>query len=59
MENKIDIIKMMNEKLDELVERGIPVFMAKLIVAKAAIVMAEEMGVDQDTIMKFAEVITK
>lgn len=59
MENKIDIIKMMNEKLDELVERGIPVFMAKLIVAKAAIVMAQEMGVDQDTIMKFAEVITK
>jgi hypothetical protein len=59
MENNMWIIEMMNEKLDELVARGIPFFQAKMIVAQAAVVMMEQMGVSAADIKKVMKALAK
>lgn len=56
---KLDLIKMMNEKLDEFVARGIPFYQAKLVVAQAAVIMMQQMGISQADINKVVKAIGK
>lgn len=59
MNEKLDLIQMMNTKLDELTARGIPPFHAKLIVAQAMIITLEQSGISQSDIMKMAAIFAK
>lgn len=59
MNNEPAIIKMMNDKLDELKSRGIPVFQAKLMVAMAMVETLRMSGISENDVQKFVGIITK
>lgn len=59
MNNQPKLIQMMNEKLDQMTARGIPVSQAKLMVAMAMIETLRKCGISESDVMKFAGIVTK